>query len=113
MICSMTCEIAVGTMLENPWKKPRNVPVIANIRIAGASTFSPYFAYSRFMICLVRTPENTYVISARIPPDMTAKRIAHRKTLFALRISPFWILSLISLETARGRLKEEIIRMME
>ena len=46
-------------------------------------------------------------------PAITAIRIAQRNTLYALLVYPLCSRSLISFDTASGRLNDETIRMIE
>ena len=64
------------------------------------------------MAYLVMTPANKNVTMDMAAPTAMAKRMAHLKTRYAFFCSPAWSRSETILDTARGMLKDETIRMI-
>ena len=108
VICSMICEIAVGTIVESPWKKPLRTPSMATMRITGPSTISAGAAKGVF-----KKPQssslNNNITSIPAVPVMLAKRSEPLSTRITLWGSAFAALAATSFDTARGILYEDIM----
>ena len=103
-ICSIICEMAVGTMEPIPWKNPRMTPSTAAISMHGASTRSAYTLISMDMMLSAMNPAPKKMRRETNPPAITANINAPLNTLYAFLYSPNAIRADTSFDTASGRL---------
>ena len=102
--CSASWLTAVGTMVSCPWKYPRNTPMMARIRSAGARIRRAKALSGVCSTLSVKNPAPKKVITEVAIPVTRANTMAPWNTLWALRYSPLAFLADTCLATASGML---------